>query len=136
MHWLLIGLLVFDLAAIKTEPNLEHRSQLAMDNANAAFDMAKGAYNTGDFAKSQTAIEEVGASVDVAYESLQQSGKNPRNNKFFKRAEVGTRELLRKLEGMRLAVSSEDRQTVEKVRDRVSKVHDELLQDILGKKKK
>ena len=136
MQWLLIAVLLFDLASIKNEPNLEKRSELALDNAGTALDQAREAYNSGDDAKMQLALDEVGASVELAYHSLTDTGKDARRNpKFFKRAELRTRELLRRLEGVREMVSFQDRGQVEVVRDRVAEVHDNLLKGIMSKKK-
>jgi hypothetical protein len=133
MHVLLILCLAFDLAAIKLEPNLERRSDLALGNASAAMDTARDA--AADDAKLKAALTEVRESVDLAYQSLVESGKSARRNpKFFKRAELKTRELMRRLEGLAQAVDADDRVFVENVRDRVSKVHDDLIQDIMQKK--
>jgi hypothetical protein len=75
--------------------------------------------------------------VDLAYESLSATGKDPRRDpKFFKRAELRTRELLRRLEGLGESVSFSDRSMVERVRDRVSAVHDDLINGVLTKRKK
>lgn len=135
MHALLILCLAFDLSAIKMEPNLERRSERAIDNASAAMDTARDAASAGDSAKTKAALEEVCDSVDLSYQSLVESGKSARRNpKFFKRAELKTRELMRRLEGLAQAVDSDDRVFVESVRERVSKVHDDLIQDIMQKK--
>jgi len=135
MPALLILCLAFDLAAIKLEPNLERRSERAMDNAAAAMDAARDASSGGEQEKARAALEELRESVDLAYQSLVDSGKSARRNpKFFKRAELKTRELMRRLEGLAQAVDSDDRPFVESVRDRVSKVHDDLIQDIMQKK--
>jgi hypothetical protein len=136
MLWLLITFLAFDLAAIKTEPNLEKRSELALENASAALDQAREAYNAGDLDKMQLALSEVGESVDLAFQSLEDTGKDARRNpKFFKRAEIKTHELLRRLEGIREAVSYQDRALFEKLRDRVAQVDDNLVKGIMSKKK-
>jgi hypothetical protein len=140
MNWLLISLLLlpaaFDLGPIKTEQNLERRSELALDNANVALDQARDSYNAGELAKSQASLDEVRESVDLAFHSLQDTGKDARRSpKFFKRAELKTRELLRRLEGLRQSVNFEDRALVETVRERVSEVHDELLKGLMSKKK-
>jgi hypothetical protein len=136
MQWLLIVILAFDLASIKTEPNLEKRSELALDHAGAALDEAREAYNSGDVAKTELALGEVGDAVELAYHSLADTGKDARRNpKFFKRAELRTRELMRRLEGIRETVSYQDRAMVEIVRDRVAEVHDDLLKGIMSKKK-
>jgi hypothetical protein len=136
MQWLLITVLALDLTSIKTEPNLEKRSELALDYANTSLDQAKEAYASGDAAKMGTSLEEVGASVDLAYDSLSETGKDPRGSRFFKRAELRTRELLRRLEGERDTVNFDDRSVVEKIHDHVAEVHDNLLKGIMSKKKK
>jgi hypothetical protein len=41
---------------------------------------------------------------------------------------------MRRLEGLAQSVDSDDRTFVESVRERVSKVHDDLIQDIMQKK--
>jgi hypothetical protein len=121
------------LASIKLEPNLERRSELALGNAAAAMDVARDA--AGDEAKLKPALQELRDSVDLAYQSLVDSGKSARRNpKFFKKAELKTRELMRRLEGLAQAVDADDRVFVESVRERVSKVHDDLIQDIMQKK--
>ncbi len=108
MQVLLILFLAFDLAAVKLEPNLERRSERAIDNASAAMDAARDAASAGDSAKTKIALDEVRDSVDLAYQSLVESGKSARRNpKFFKRAELKTRELMRRLEGLAQAVDSE-----------------------------
>jgi len=133
MQVFLILCLAFDLAAIRLEPNLERRSERALENASAAMDSARD--GSGDEAKLKAGLEELRDSVDLAYQSLVESGKSARRNpKFFKRAELKTRELMRRLEGLAQAVDSEDRILVESVRERVSKVHDDLIQDIMQKK--
>lgn len=135
MQALLILCLAFDLAAIKLEPNLERRSERALDNASAAMDTARDASSAGESEKVKAAVEELRDSVDLAYQSLVDSGKSARRSpKFFKRAELKTRELMRRLEGLAQAVDAEDRIFVESARDRVSKVHDDLIQDIMQKK--
>jgi hypothetical protein len=136
MHALLMVCLAFDLAAIKLEPNLERRSDLALQNASAAMDAARDASAAGDIGKVKSSLEEIRESVDLAYRSLVDSGKSARRNpKFFKRAELKTRELMRRLEGLGNSVDSDDRASVETVRDRVSKIHDNLIEDIMEKKK-
>jgi hypothetical protein len=137
MQWVLVLALAIDLAGVKSEPNLEKRSDLALTNANSALDAARDSYNQGDYDKTKSELQEVEESVDLAYQSLSATGKDPRRDpKFFKRAELRTRELLRRLEGLGESVSFSDRGMVERVRDRVSAVHDNLIDGILTKRKK
>jgi hypothetical protein len=133
---LMLVLLALDLGAIKTEPNLEKRSELALDYANTALDAARDAYSAGEDAKALGALDEVRESVDLSWHALVDTGKYARNNKFFKRAEVRTRALLRRLDGLRDTVAVDDQPAVEKVRARVEEVHDVLIEGIMGKKSK
>jgi hypothetical protein len=137
MQWVLLLALAVDLAGVKSEPNLEKRSELALNYANSALDAARDSYNQGDYDKTKNELDQVEQSVDLAYQSLSETGKDPRRDpKFFKRAELRTRELLRRLQGLGETVSSADRGMVEKVRDRVSEVHDSLINGVLTKRKK
>jgi len=135
MQWMLL-LFALDLTAIRTEANLEKRSELALDYANMALDAARAGYLAGDDAKGQAALEEVRESVDLSWHALTDTGKYARNNKFFKRAEVRTRALLRRLDGLRDTVPVDEQAAVEKVRTRVAEIHDELITGIMGKKGK
>jgi hypothetical protein len=81
-------------------------------------------------------LEEVQQSVELAETSLNQTGKNPsRSPKHFKQAELKTRDLLRKLDGFRHEMSVADRAVADRVVDAVQKIHDALLDGIMGKKK-
>ena len=60
----------------------------------------------------------------------------PARSQAFKRAELRTRELLRRLEGLRESFSVADRALVDKARDRVAQVHDDLLKGIMGRRRK
>lgn len=132
MTAILIVMLALDLASIRNEPNPEHRCELAIDYANTALDAAKEAFNAGTGAKMQAALDEVAASVDLAYESL--AGEPHRNTRAIKKAEQRTRLLLRRLDSFRQVVDFDDRAKVDPVRDRVSAAHDNLLNGIMKKK--
>ena len=84
----------------------------------------------------EAALAEVGESVELAYHSLEDTGKDARRNpKFFKRAELRTHELLRRLDAIREAANFEDRALFEKLRDRVAEVDEDLIKGIMSKKK-
>lgn len=137
LYSILLFTLAFDLTSVKSEPNLEKRSELALNNANLALDAARNDFDAGNYDKSVTELEEVGDSVDLAYQSLSDTGKDPRKDpKFFKRAELRTRELLRRLEDLAPRLDGPNRGALEKVRTRISDVHDNLLNGIMTKKKK
>jgi hypothetical protein len=130
-------LLRADLGPAKAEPNLEKRSRLALENADKRMDEANQAYDAGNWDAVLAAMEESRASVDLAIESLKQSGKNPRSGgKYFKNAEIRTRELARKIESFRQKASVDERAPIEKLREHVQRVHDELLDSIMSRAKK
>jgi hypothetical protein len=136
MFWMTLAILAFDLAAARQEPNLERRSELALENAGAALASLRDAYDAGDIEKTKAQASEIEESVTLAYASLQDTGKDARRDpKFFKRAEMTTRQLVRRLDGAIEAMSVQDRAILLVVRDRVSDIHDELLSDIMKKKK-
>jgi hypothetical protein len=125
-----------DLARLQAEPNLEKRARAALNNAEEALKQAREAYKNGDTAAAESRLEEVEQSVALADSTLKQTGKNPsRSPKHFKYAELRTRDLLLKLDGFRDDMSVADRPAIERVIATVQKIHDALLEGIMGKKK-
>jgi hypothetical protein len=136
MHVLLTLLLALDLAAIKVEPKLEKRSELALQYADAQLDAARDAYKKGDLDASRAALAEVEAAVQLSYDSLLATGKDPRrNSRPFKDAEKSTRQILRRLESLSDLMSALDRGAVEPAQRTVPDIHDRLITGIMGKKK-
>jgi len=126
-----------DLKQAMAEPNLEKRSKLALDNAVAAYQVARTAYQNGENDRVTAAITEIQESVDLADNSLTQTGKNPRKSpKWFKKAEIETRDLLRKLESFQQEMSFTERPMLDKAKARVQEVHDSLLLGLMEGKKK
>jgi hypothetical protein len=129
---LLAGTLQADLRQAKAEPNLEKRSKLALDNAEFALRAARDAYNKGDDPQVQARAVEVQESVELAAASLVQTGKNPRRSpKWFKRAEIVTRDLLRQLESFQHDMNAADRPMMDTAKAKVQQVHDDLLIGIM-----
>jgi hypothetical protein len=126
-----------DLKKARAEPDLEKRSKLAMDNAFAAYQTARDSYQKGELEQVRASIQEIGQSVDLAYQSLNATGKNPRRSpKFFKSAELETRELSRRLASFQDQMSYTDRTLLDGVKEIVQQVHDELLLGLMEGKKK
>ena len=124
-----------DVVTVKSEPDLERRSELALANADKQVDAAKQAYNGGDEKAEQQALVEVRELVDVSYDALEHTNKAPRRSKYYKNAELKLTALLRRLHSFRDQVNFESREAVDAVIKRVSDVHDELLAAIMSKKK-
>ena len=128
-------LCAFDLDSIRKEPNLERRSELALANADVALDRAREAYQKGDDAGFKASVSEVGESIGLTKQSLDESGKNARKKpKYFKKAEIGIRRLSRRLDNLRVEVSVDDRPVVEPVVARAHQLQEEILHAIMGKK--
>jgi hypothetical protein len=131
------GLLRADLKAAMAEKDLERRSKLALDNAEVVLQAAKAAYQQGDIDKTKAAITEIQESVDLAYKSLDDTHKNPRKSpKYFKSAELTTRDLLRRLDTFDHDMSYDDRPILKPLKDRVQQVHDDLLVGLMEGKPK
>ena len=131
------GWLRADLKPALAESNLGKRSKLALDNAAAALKAARAAYAAGDSEKVAAAAAEIQQSVDLAYDSLMKTGKNPRNSpRWFKPAEIATRDLSKKLDSFERDMDFADRPLLDKVKARVQQVHDELLLVLMEGKRK
>jgi hypothetical protein len=126
-----------DLDSIKAEPRPERRAEMALGHAELALKSAQEAYLVkGDIKRTSAALEEVSESVQLAHAALKETHKNPsKSPKHFKRAEIKTRELLRRLADFREQMSVEDRDLADKTRTVIQKVHEELLEGIMGGKK-
>jgi hypothetical protein len=134
---LLAGCLLADLKPALAEPNLEKRSRLALDNAAAALDAARAEYAKGDNERVAAGIAEFQQSVDLAFKSLEDTRKNPRRSpKWFKYAEIHTRNLLRKLDAFERDMSYADRSMVEQVKADLQQIHDRLLVGLVEGKPK
>ncbi len=125
-----------DLTSISAEPNLERRSERALDNADHAITTARDAYVAGNSQGAKTALDEVAASVDLSYQALSDTGKSPRRSpKYFKKAELRLREMSRRLDSLENEFDASDRAMVQHVAERLHQIHDDLLNGIMSKKK-
>ena len=146
MRWMLLILAVAaalpvaanaDLKTVMAEQDLGKRSKLALDNANAALKSARDAYNNDQKDQLSAAVKEIVDSVNVASESLKATGKNPRKSpKWFKQAEIATRDLLKKMDTLQHDMSFEERGMLDTARTRTQEVHDELLLGLMEGKHK
>lgn len=119
------------------EPDLNRRSKLALENALTAYDAARKAYDSGNLDAVATDGQEIIDSVNLAKISLDHTGKDPRKSpKWFKNAEMMTRDLSRRLDAFQLDMSYSDRPLLDKVKERVLQVHDDLLMGLMEGKRK
>jgi hypothetical protein len=129
---LLTGLAGADLQLAKNEPNLEKRSRLALGNGDQAISEAREAYGKGEMKTVESRLAEVRESVELAQTALAATGKKPgRSPGPYKYAETKSRELLKRLEGLKQEMDSSERPMVEPVQNRVQEIHDAWLDGIL-----
>src|SRR5579883_526932 len=96
------GLAFGDLASVKAEPNLEHRSEKALEYANEVLTEARQQYQAGEFDKFKQSVGQVGEAAELTVSSLEDTGKAGRKYpKYYKRAEIAMRTLLRRIENLR-----------------------------------
>jgi hypothetical protein len=124
------------LSEAMAERNLEKRSDKALKVADSAVEQLTKAYREGDSAMVKEALELIGRSVELSYQSLNDSGKTPRKSKYFKRAEISTRKLYTRLGDISQQMSVFDREPVDKVKKRIQEVHEDLLERVMTKKKR
>ena len=122
-----------DLDLIKKDPKLKRRAKKALKNAHQVLRAAREAYSRGEQVKFRADLREVQESVQFAYQSLQATGKKPRKHaKPFKRAEISTRELLRRLEDFREEMNYADWGAIDPVISTVRKINKKLLLAVMG----
>jgi hypothetical protein len=126
-----------DLAQARAEPNLEKRARLALDQSAAALEAARTDYEKGDNDRVAADAAKIVDSVDLAFLSLNQTGKDPRkSSRWFKYAEIQTRGLLRKLDTLERDMNFADRPLIEKAKTELQQVHDKLLLGLMEGKPK
>ncbi|MGA2040359.1 MAG: hypothetical protein ABSH42_13865 [Bryobacteraceae bacterium] len=126
-----------ELAQARSEPNLEKRARLALDQSAAALEAARSDYQKGDTDRVVADAARIVDSVDLAFLSLNQTGKDPRkSSRWFKYAEIQTRGLLRKLDTLERDMNFADRPVIEKAKTEVQQVHDKLLLGLMEGKPK
>ncbi|MEO8595764.1 MAG: hypothetical protein ABI759_20760 [Candidatus Solibacter sp.] len=124
------------LTAALNERDLGKRSKLALDNANLTIKEMREAGNKGDAASMASLVKEFEDSIALCWDSLESTGKNPRKSpKWFKQAEIETRNLLKKLNSLQEGLPFEERPILEKAKARLQQVHDDLLVGLMEGKK-
>jgi hypothetical protein len=125
-----------DLAAIAAEPKLEKRSKEALAYARKCVGQAAKAYRAGDVASGERLLKEIQQAVELAKESLDATGKDPRKRSGpFKHLEIGTRRLLDELGEIEREMNYDERDVLVAVQDRIAEINHELVMGIMSKKK-
>jgi hypothetical protein len=124
-----------DLAAIAAEPKLEKRAKSALSYARKAVGRAVKAYRAGDVAGGEGFLKEIQQAVELAKESLDDTGKDPRKRSGpFKSLEIGTRRLLGELHAIEKEMNYDERAVLVAVENRIEEINHELVMGIMSKK--
>jgi hypothetical protein len=125
-----------DLNAVKAEPNLEKRSDKALDYASTVLNDMREHYKGESMEKFGLSVVDFRTAVDLAVSSLEETGKNARRNpKYFKRAELRLRDFSRRLATLKLDIDVEERPLIDGLIEHIDKQRDGLVSSILEKKK-
>ena len=128
--------LLADLTRARADKNLDRRTRLAMENGMLQIRLASQADRAGDWAKAKAALTEVGESVDLAYASQKETGRNPRSSRQFKDLEVRLRRLLKSLEDFVRTLAFDQREEMAPLVEHIHSVHDEVLESVMTPKKR
>jgi hypothetical protein len=133
----LAPLFAMDLATVRAEPDLEKRSEKALAAADTAFQSARTAFKNGDATAEAAGLANVREAVELAVQSLADSGKDARRSpKYFKKAEIALRKLIRNLADFSFAKGADERAPAEALIAIAHEAHDKVLTGIMTKKPK
>ncbi len=120
------------LPEVRSEPNPERRAKLALENADAALTAARDAYAKQDNSLTAASLKELEDSVELARQSLEETGKDPRRRpKAFKYGESHTRELIRRLDSLENVMDIDDRKLLEPAKNKLREVNEAWLLGIM-----
>ena len=114
--------------AVKNEPVVEKRYQLALLEAGKILEAAKD----NDPQKSLEAVAEL---AEFALTTIESMGKPAHKNASnYKKIELKTRDFLRRAEAIRKEASIDDRPNLEAAFNRINAVHEKVLEGVMSKK--
>ncbi len=124
------------LDSLKSEPDPNRRAEMAVDEAGRNLDTARQAWQAGDWDKAQLSLTALKAAAELAGTSLEETTRQPRNNKHYKNVELKLGNLIRRVDGFRLAVDYEQREAVNQVETRLQELHDRILDAVMTRRRK
>jgi hypothetical protein len=120
---------------VKAEVNLEKRYWAALDAGQKALEEARAAMSAGEAAELLAKSRQAADCVEYAMESLEAMGKHPsQNGKNYKRAELRTRDLLRRIDTLAKDVGIDEREAVQTAQKRIGAVHEKLIDGVMSRR--
>jgi len=125
-----------DLEAVKKEPDLQKRSDMALDAAMEALKEARALPTEGGSVDDlQKRMDTMIEAVELSLKSLRDTGKRPNKlTRYYKRGELKTREMQKQIENLVQALAFDSRPPAEKAQARLAVLHDEFLFGVMSGK--
>jgi len=125
-----------NLEQIRADSNSEHRARAAIEYSVAAERNAETSYSRGDLPAVKAELKNMLEAVELAKESLDQTGKSPMKHPGpYKFGELRTQEMLVRLGDLERKMDAEERPMVEAPKARVQEIHDAWFDGIMSKRK-
>jgi hypothetical protein len=107
----------------------EKKYMPAFDTANKAIDASRAA------GMDKQELDKAASEVERVLQILVDTGKPPyKNAKHYKKAELKTREILRRIDTLLRDAGIDEREALQSAHDRVQRVHEKLLEGVMMKK--
>lgn len=124
-----------DLESIKKESSPDRQQQRALDLMESLFRQAQDELRDSSPPKKvQATLDQVADAAEFSLNALRESGKKAsKMTKQYKRGDLRTRELIRKMESFIVAMQYDDRPAAEKTKVRLQVVAEEYLLGAMSK---
>jgi alkylation response protein AidB-like acyl-CoA dehydrogenase len=132
--WLALAVLAADPAGldrIRLESDPPKRAVKAIEYASQCLSRARELVSAGDFDGAQAQLALMAEAAELARDATQEK----RHISSMKKVEQRARDLLRRLETLRLDLPFDERDAVEPIEQRVQRVQEEVLASIMGRRK-
>ncbi|MCC7154526.1 MAG: hypothetical protein IT161_08120 [Bryobacterales bacterium] len=125
-----------DLEAAKKETSPDRRQRRALDLMDASFHQAQDALRENSPPdKVQALLDQMADAAEYSLAALRETGQKPgKMTKQYKRGDLRTRELIRKLESFINAMAYGDRPAAVKTKVRIQVVAEEYLLGAMSRK--
>lgn len=125
------------LDAVRALADPEKRAEEATRLAEETVKEVVKTFHDGEVVQGKQMLDEIRTAVELAYESLESTGKDARRKpKHFKRLEIATRRLAGDLRDVSRSLNFDEQPFVEPIIARVEEINGELLTAIMMKKEK
>lgn len=120
---------VLALLLFAQDADPEKKYMAAILAANQAIDASRAA------GMDKQELDKAAGEVEKVLQILEDTGKPPyKNAKHYKKAELKTREILRRIDTLLRDAGVDERESLQSAHGRVQKVHEKLLEGVMMKK--